>query len=414
MRRYAELDALRGLMLVWITLTHLPTGVSRFANQPLGYLSATEGFIFLSGLFTGLIYVRLAEREGYRPMFRKLWARTRRLYLYQVLLLAFAFLVEAQIAAQGNRPAVHNLLDFYFAVGPFRAVTDALLLIYRPPLLDILPMYIILLALSPVLLWAAGRVGWRAMLAGSGLVWLLAQFGLRQFTHDAAARFLGLQIPLNQMGAFDVWAWQLWWMVGLWLGARWARNEGLPFADGIRRMTVAAALVAGVLLALRYAELSGAIDFGQLAFLVDKWHLGAVRMANFAALATLAIRFQPALRHLAIRPFVMFGQASLQVFCVHLVTVFVALTLMGMTPVVSGWRVPLLIAASLSAQWAAARGMAWRRSRNSRSGRAQPKEHGSMAERSDFPQLQPATPQKAAKIGALTAASLSSAEHSGQ
>src|ERR1700676_4386300 len=50
-RRIEELDALRGLMLVWITCTHLPTILSKYTNQPFGFFAATEGFIFLSALF---------------------------------------------------------------------------------------------------------------------------------------------------------------------------------------------------------------------------------------------------------------------------------------------------------------------------------------------------------------------------
>src|SRR5579864_126125 len=119
--RIEELDALRGLMLVWITWTHLPTVLSAYINQPLGFFSATEGFIFLSALFTGRIYFRIAERNGYGAMWWKLWMRAGKLYCYQLLLLAVAFVIEAPIAAHGNTPAVHNLLDFYFVAGHTRA-----------------------------------------------------------------------------------------------------------------------------------------------------------------------------------------------------------------------------------------------------------------------------------------------------
>ncbi len=78
--RRLELDAVRGLMLVWITLTHLPTAASTYVNQPFGIVSAAEGFIFLSALFTGRIYFRMAEHDGYRAMTFKLWLRTLRLY----------------------------------------------------------------------------------------------------------------------------------------------------------------------------------------------------------------------------------------------------------------------------------------------------------------------------------------------
>src|SRR6266852_9772855 len=174
MGRRPELDALRGLMLVWIALTLLPTSASTYVNQPFGFVSAAEGFIFLSALFTGRIYFRMAEHDGYWPMARKLWTRTLRLYGYHALLLGFAFLVAVPIAARGNRPGLHNLLDFYFAVGPKQAIIEAFLLIYRPPLLDILPMYILFLLLTAFVLMLFRRTGWSTILAGSATLWFFA------------------------------------------------------------------------------------------------------------------------------------------------------------------------------------------------------------------------------------------------
>src|ERR1700751_1047132 len=133
MRRLKELDPLRGFLLVWITLTHLPTVLSTYVNQPFGFVSAAEGFIFLSALFTGRIYFRLAERNGYGAMQQKLQKRTLRLYLYHAFLLSFVFLMAVPIAAGGTRPGLHNLLDFYFNAGPERAAIDGALLVYRPP-----------------------------------------------------------------------------------------------------------------------------------------------------------------------------------------------------------------------------------------------------------------------------------------
>src|SRR5712671_5324936 len=150
---------MRGFMLVWIALTHLPTAASAWVNQPFGFVSAAEGFIFLSALFTGRIYFRMAEHDGYVAMTRKLSGRTLRLYGYHALLLAFAFLVAVPIAVRGDRPNVHNLLDFYFTAGPRQSIIEAILLIYRPPLLDILPMYIIFLLLTLVMLTLSKRTG---------------------------------------------------------------------------------------------------------------------------------------------------------------------------------------------------------------------------------------------------------------
>ncbi len=311
-QRVSELDALRGLMLLWITATHLPTPLSAYVNQPFGFFAGTEGFIFLSALFTGRIYFRIAEREGWGAMCRRLWARAGRLYCYQLLLLVVAFAIGARLATRGNRPAVHNLLDFYFAAGRARAYLDAALLIYRPPLLDILPIYIIFLALTPFALILGSRLGWRYAFAGGVTLWLLAQVGLRSFAHGVLTRDFGLQVPLNEMGAFDLWAWQLWWLSGLWIGVRWARDD-LRLEAWASRIVIPAAIVSSFFLVL------------------------------------LVVRFRSALKPLAIPPLVMLGRASLEVFCVHLLCVFAALTIMGDRPVIRGWAASTLIVASWSA-----------------------------------------------------------------
>jgi hypothetical protein len=345
--RIEELDALRGLMLVWITCTHLPTILSTYVNQPLGFFAATEGFIFLSALFTGRIYFRIAERDGYGAMWWRLGIRGGKLYCYQLLLLAFAFVIEAPIAAHGNRPAVHNLLDFYFSAGRTRAFIDAALMIYRPPLLDILPIYIILIALTPFAIVLGERLGWKYALGGGFVLWLFAQFGLRSFVYHVQTRVFGMQIPLNEMGAFDLWAWQLWWLVGVWLGVLWAK--GALRLDWVKQMTIPAAIVAVFFLVLRYAQLNGILTFGKFGLLLDKWDFGVGRLIDFTAVSILAIRFRSVLRPLAIRPLVMLGQSSLPVFCVHLLCVFVALTIMGNDPILPDWKGIIVILTSLSA-----------------------------------------------------------------
>jgi len=204
MGRRLDLDAVRGLMLVWIALTHLPTAASAYVNQPFGFVSAAEGFIFLSALFTGRIYFRMAEHDGYWAMTLKLWARTLRLYGYHALLLAFVFLVAVPIASRGNRPGLHNLLDFYFMAGAKQSVAEAALLIYRPPLLDILPMYIIFLVFTSAALPLARRIGWKPILWAAFVVWGFAQFGFRGIEHTFMMRLIPTRIPLNEMGSFDL------------------------------------------------------------------------------------------------------------------------------------------------------------------------------------------------------------------
>lgn len=354
MERRLEIDALRGLMLVWMTLVHVPTLLTPWVNQPFGFLSASEGFIFLSALFTGRIYFRLLNRDGPWAMQRKLMLRTARLYAFHVGLLLLLFVVAARIASRGHAPALYNLLHFYFTAGQNRAVLDSLMLIYRPPLLDIIPLYITFLFLSPFVLLITGRSGrgWKYVLAISALLWVGAQFGLGKALYAVLARDFGIRVPITEMGAFNLWAWQLMWIFGMWCGVRWARGD-LPAERWAARAWIPGVIVALVLLAVRYAQVAG-IHTGPIS-LYDKWHFGAVRMVDFAAVASILIRFRKVLEPLAARPLVIMGQASLYVFCAHFLFCFAGLALSDNSGHVAGWLQFALLAGTFPALLGVAR-----------------------------------------------------------
>jgi hypothetical protein len=380
-RRRIELDALRGLMLVWIACTHLPTIASTYVNQPFGFVSAAEGFIFLSAIFTGRIYYRLAQHDGYRPMTLKLWARIVRLYLYHALLLCFAFLVAVPIASRGNRPGLHNLLDFYFDAGKRRAVGEAFLLIYRPPLLDILPMYVIFLVFtSAALLLTRQRIPWKVILWTASGIWLLAQFGFRAEEHAVVSKIIPTHIPLNEMGSFDLWAWQFLWIVGIYLGVRWGRGD-LDIESWAKRLTIPAILIAVPLFELRRA-LSTGMNLGPFESLFDKWHLGPIRLLNFAAVAVLIILLQSVLKPLAVRPLVLMGQASLQVFCVHLLFVFAGLTLLGNASMLSSAKQAGLLIATFTAMLITAKIFSKTEAKQERQPKTNPTDNGPKTPRS--------------------------------
>src|ERR1700744_2646164 len=209
LERGPEIDALRGLFLVWMTLTHLPTRFSDFVNQPIGFVSSAEGFVFLSALLVSRAYMRQAHEDesGLRA---KLWQRSLKIYAYHLLMLALAFTVAAAYAVTTHRAAIYNLLNFYIA-HPFVAIIGSVLLLYCPPLLDILPMYVTFLFFTPMLLSASVRFGWKKVLLASGCIWLLAQFGLRDLVHNWIVHLTHLNIPLQETGAFNLFAWQAVW-----------------------------------------------------------------------------------------------------------------------------------------------------------------------------------------------------------
>ena len=84
-----------------------------------------------------------------------------------------------------NEIAIKGLLTFYFAQ-PLDALIGGLLLVYEPPLLDILPIYVLFMLASPWVMSVGLRRGWAPVLAVSTALWFLAQFGLSQWVYDAA------------------------------------------------------------------------------------------------------------------------------------------------------------------------------------------------------------------------------------
>jgi hypothetical protein len=333
--RRPELDALRGLFLVWMTLTHLPTRFSDLVNQPFGFVSSAEGFVFLSALLVARLYIHQAvvDEAGLRI---KLWRRSLKIYGYHLLMLALAFTVAAGLAVTTHRTAIYNLLNFYIA-HPFVAIAGSVLLIYCPPLLDILPMYVIFLAASPLLLSAAVRWGWNRILAASLAVWLLAQFGVRELVHNAVVNVTHLPIPLQETGAFNLFAWQWIWISGMWLGAKSADGP-LPLRHVSGKFVALSAAVCAFFIGVRhewfhwldrFAGLGAQLTQQGLGMSLDKWNIGPLRMLNLACFTIVLYWLRkPVLRLVAIEPFLTLGKASLEVFCAHVFFVFFGLALL--------------------------------------------------------------------------------------
>ena len=322
-QRRPEIDALRGVFLVWMTLTHLPTHLSDLVNEPFGFVSSAEGFVFLSALLVARLYIRQAAETG-AALRTKLWKRALRIYSYHLILLAFAFTIAAAFAELAHRLALINLLNFYLA-HPFDAIVGSLLLIYCPPLLDILPMYVIFLLITPFLLPIAAHRGWKGILLASGSVWLLAQFGLRAWVHHVVVHVTALHIPLQDTGSFNLFAWQMVWVSGLCIGAA----EGRSFRRPPRFAYQVSALICIFFVGVRHNWLGNHLTQQTLGLQLDKWQLGPLRLVNLIAFACVIYWSRKLLTRLfLIEPFIMLGKASLQVFCAHLAFVFVGLALL--------------------------------------------------------------------------------------
>ena len=330
--RQWELDAMRGLMLVLMTLTHLPTRLADPLGQPFGYVSAAEGFVLLSAYMAGRVYSAKADRQGTEAMKTAFFNRAVKLYVCQLALVVFAFTAVAGMGLALREGAVTDLLAF-FLERPVVATLSAGLLLYSPALLDILPIYIVFMLVSPLVLLHGMERGWSTVMAVSLVLWFGAQFGLGPALYNMATGWFDMPLRYRDMGAFEIFAWQLLWVLGLWLGTEHSRPDHQP-TQFPRWMVLLAISLA--LFAFLWRHAVGQTPMpGQspVNLMFDKWHLGPLRLLNLLALVVLAMYYAPWLKqHLPRwRPLEVLGKAALPVFCAHLVVALLALAAFGAT-----------------------------------------------------------------------------------
>jgi hypothetical protein len=369
--RLIELDILRGFLLLWMTFTHLPTKANLISNQTFGFVSGAEGFIFLAGFMMGQLEHHIEKKRGHLATLRDIAKRTVRVYGYHCALLAAAFTVFAHIAVTYHRLALQNLLS-YFLQSPKPATIAAAVLAYRPALLDILPMYVVFLALTPLARRVARRWSWDPVVYTSLLIWAVAQFGLRGWIYRHVNLF-GLSVPESSTGAFDLYAWQLLWMAGLALGSINADRIAPPpdapedeselgITPWILRLSM---IVAGVFLVLRYLPTENWVNPNVFGWLIDKWHLGPARVINFTALSIFLVRYGARIANLPIfRPLALLGQASLEVFSIHVLFCLAGDALSKEAdPVLPWWQQILLLTCTVAGLFSIALAARWTKNR---------------------------------------------------
>src|ERR1700740_1312571 len=112
MKRFIEFDILRGFLLLWMVLNHAPTYLRMFTDQPVGFFSTAEAFVFVSAFLAGLLFQRRSEKQGFDAARGGTRSRAFRIYRAHVGTLLFAFIVGGVFLAE--LPGIQNLLDQYF------------------------------------------------------------------------------------------------------------------------------------------------------------------------------------------------------------------------------------------------------------------------------------------------------------
>lgn len=209
--RDERLDFFRGLTMLIIFVAHWPQNSwNAFIPARFGFSSGAELFVFCSGIASALAFGSVFVRRG-------LWLGTARIMLriWQVY--------WAQLGLVLALIALAALLDQSFGLGvlasqfapllssPDTALLGLATLTWQPDYLDILPMYLVILALVPVAI-ALHRIN-----AALPFLMVALLYGL------AWAVDLNLPgNPWNGAGWFlNPFAWQLIFFIGFFIGMKW-------------------------------------------------------------------------------------------------------------------------------------------------------------------------------------------------
>src|SRR3984885_13034058 len=86
-KRILGFDLIRGFLLLVILINHIelpPNFYDFFTGRGRLFVSAAEGFFFLSGLLVGMVY-RRKMAKGMKFVFKKIWTRAAELYVGSVI-----------------------------------------------------------------------------------------------------------------------------------------------------------------------------------------------------------------------------------------------------------------------------------------------------------------------------------------
>ena len=318
--RELRLDLFRGLALWLIFIDHLPPNIlTWFTIRNYGFSDATEIFIFISGYTAAFVYGRAMLESGFVVASARILKRVWQIYVAHVFLFTI-FLAEISYVATSFENSLYSeemgIMDFLKQ--PDVTIVQALLLRFRPVNMDVLPLYIVLMLFLPVILWL---MKWRAdvTLALSVLLYALTW----EFDFYLTA------YP-NGVWAFNPFAWQLLFVFGAWCALGGARRMARVLSSPVTMWISIAYLCAAlwVTLTWHFPQIHHLLPrrVEQWMYPINKTDLDVLRFAHFLALAAITVRFLrkdwPGLKSPWLRPLILCGQHSLEIFCLGVFLAF--------------------------------------------------------------------------------------------
>ena len=325
-QRELRLDLFRGLALWLIYIDHVSPDILTWGTiRSYGFSDAAEIFIFISGFTAALVYGRAMLESGMligtARVLRRAWQiYTAHLLLFLVLIAEIAYVTA--VSEKSFYIQEMEVADFFNEPG--QVVIQTLLLRFRPLNMDVLPLYIVLMAFLPLVLMLARSQRDLPLILSIALYILTIRFDLHLSTHR------------DGLWSFNPFAWQLLFVFGVWCALGGGRRLSPIISSPVTFWVAVLYLCAAFFITMTWY-------FPDLETLLPAWLIRSIypiskadfdvlRFAHFLALAVVALRFVPAdwpgLKSLWVRPMILCGQYSLQIFALGIALSFAGYALL--------------------------------------------------------------------------------------
>lgn len=244
-----------------------------------GFSDATEIFVFCSGMASAIAFGAAFRRHGWWIGFARTAFRVWQVYWAHIAL--FMVTVALLLVFDRINPSVEYTERLY--VIPFfedtaSAFLGLMTLTYVPNYFDILPMYLVILAMMPFVI-ALARISEAVALAGIGILWLFATSGYLNLPAEPWS---------DREWFFNPFAWQLVFFTGFAFMSGWLKPP--PVNRWLIGLAIAI-LVVTVPFAHRWGWQNAEWIFEARDLVwggLEKTDFGVLRYVHFLALAYVA------------------------------------------------------------------------------------------------------------------------------
>jgi hypothetical protein len=326
--RDLRLDLFRGCAMIIILIAHIPFNrLSNYIPARYGWSDAADIFVFCSGMASALAFGAVFVRRNWMMGTARVAYRVWQVYWAHIGLFVAIAATMAALDLSGifatygsfDKSYVNALNLTRFFTAPIEGLVGLVTLTYVPNYFDILPMYLVILAMIPPMM-ALSRIDPRLAMAASVLLWCLAQTG-------------ALDLPAEPWSDrpwfFNPFAWQLIFFTGFAFARGW-----LPVPPVSRALIVAAIVFLAVSIPFGRWQIWTEVEWIRSwreanEVLFSKTNAGILRYLHFLSLAYLAVVLAgpggerlrprgdgtlPRLARMVVAQIVKIGQQSLAVF----------------------------------------------------------------------------------------------------